>query len=148
MSKPNLNALHGVYRLDPSSNNLDALLNVLRLKALRILRDEDLAQAFLVSFWRRLAFLNGIRDLDTWTNIRLRWHRLSSERARTHHDVLLQDMVAPDLLDLESITDPIVGRAADYILQGYSQQQCADFLGLSPAALRKRLQRYRRSTSK
>jgi hypothetical protein len=64
-----------------------------------------------------------------------------------HPDVLLENLFRPDLPDLESISDPIVRRAADYILEGYSQEQCADLLGITPAALRKRLERYRRLTT-
>ncbi len=144
MPSSSINALHAVYRLDPSSNNLDALLSVLRLKALRILRgDEDSAQLFILSLWKGLESLTNIRDLNAWTNIRLHWHLLSAVRARTHPDILLADITTPDPLDLESITDPVVRRAADLLLEGFTQQECASRLGLTATALRKRLQRYR-----
>ena len=146
MSKSSINALWTAYQADHLSN-LDALLVALRIKAARVLRDEDAVQVFLLALWGKLDSLTGIRDLDAWTSIRLRWHLLSSARARRHHDVLLEDITTPDMPDLESITDPVVRRAAGCILQGYSQRQCANLLGLSPAALRKRLERYRHSTT-
>lgn len=180
MKAATLNALFRAYHADPASQ-LDPLLIAVRRTALRVLLDEDAAQAFVVEIWQLLPDLKAKGSFSAFIRRRLYWRSVDRARhlertadwmqpAPLRHDEdgeLLSVEESLELVgfewnrstgqlteafederpqpDLSSIGDPVIRTAAELIHQGRTQAQVADALGLSHAALRMRLARYRKT---
>ncbi len=102
MAKLNLNHLYQEY-LDSPEAGLESLLVAVRHKAAAILKDEDQAQAFVISVWQALDRLKIERSFTAWLQVRLRWQLLSSIRNQKQ----IREEQAPLMLgeDDEPLTD-------------------------------------------
>jgi DNA-directed RNA polymerase specialized sigma24 family protein len=170
--KSRLNKIYDAYLQDPEQHLESLLAEVRRVARFKFTKDEDGLQVFLVRVWKRLPTLklDGMtfsgwvyrqavwRSVDSYTNLLMQAERLwlvdpfvNDETGQSltqgqSLETLAQmslDEVADFPYDLETIADPAIRKIAECLLMGYTQAETADILGISPAALRKRLQRYR-----
>jgi len=166
-----LNHLYAEYQRDPVGR-IEPLVSAVRRVALMILRDEDDAQDFMIEFLLSLPGLTIHSSFAGYIYQLAKWRRADYWRSRARRNNLEQqapivhgeDGETPspeDVLDnlayahsrstgkedeaadLTEITDHVVRRAAELMPQGFTQAECAEMIGVKPAALRKRLQRYR-----
>ena len=164
-----LNLLFDAYKADPVGG-LEPLLIAVRIRAVNVLQDEDQAQDFLI---RLLPDLPGLPDgnFAGWIGVRLRWARLNNHRddarnvkeiAASYVDMGFDDEGSPmgnedklDILnykdtahrdlpvDLTQITDPTLRKLAELLLQGYTQEEAAQQMGVSLGSIKQRLFRNR-----
>jgi DNA-directed RNA polymerase specialized sigma24 family protein len=167
----NLNELYTAFISSPTESAMNDLLAAVRRRAAAVLKDEDLAQAFVVTLWADL--ISGTQPQDTnfsgWLNIRLRWAKADGQRA-AKRDLEGQPVVAEDgddeevlsVLALEAtgnenpyehdpetllarISDLAIHKVADRLLDGANLTQIAGELGITRNALYQKLWRYRQS---
>ena len=171
-----MNHLFAAYQADPAVG-LEPLLTTARVRAVNRLQDQDLAQKFIIDLWQVLPSLPHGTNFSGWLNLRLRWAKLHGfrddargrkETPATYVNMPIDEdgqvptndekldylayldrskMPAYDMPNLESISDPFIRDVANLLIQGYSQAECAWMLDVTPANLRKRLQRYRETES-
>ena len=166
----NINDLFAAYCQD--HNQLEPLLTAARRLALRVTRNEDFAQQAITDLWTLLPNLDLPVDTSFygWLMTRLRWRSLDGQRRTTKEippptlededgNALTDDETlgalafhhsAPvEISDIEdriaAIPDPFVRQVADLMLDGLSQKEIANQVGVGLAALKKRLQRFRES---
>jgi DNA-directed RNA polymerase specialized sigma24 family protein len=165
-----LNALFATYLQDPE-NGLEPLIAKVRSIAKRTYHDDDMAQQFAMMVWQSLPKLTDIPcSFGGWVYRRLQWRRIDFIRALQpilDHESQAPEMVGEDgesLTDdesfdilafnamdagaeldlrLETISDPFVQSVAQHLIEGHTQDEIADRLGVKPSTLRSRLLRYR-----
>jgi RNA polymerase sigma factor (sigma-70 family) len=166
-----LNLLFDAYKADAVAG-LEPLLTAIRIRAVNVLQDEDLAQEFLIDLRPALFELPEGGNFAAWINIRLRWTALHAHRddARNNKEVpasyvelgfgaedspmnnedkldllAFKDATRRDLpVDLTQITDPTLRKLAESLLQGYTQEEAAQQLGVSLGSIKQRLFRNRK----
>lgn len=165
-----LDRAYETYRADPAAE-LDPLLQAVLRKAQAVLQDDDQAQSFVIDIWDVLPSLVIERSFESWLNIRLRWHRskaiAAANRSREEQAPMLhgeddEPLTEGDVLDilahraaprpdhepdLDAIEDPFLRDVAALLLEGHTQAETAQQLGINPSTLRKRLQRFRNSAA-
>lgn len=156
MRKPTsrlLNDLYAAYLADATKQG--DLLTAVFEKAVWVLKDDDAAQDFVVGVWRALPVDFDLFSL--WIRIRLRLYLARGYRAKAlaretampadEIERLPLPRIAAET-DLDSVRDPFLRTVAQRLLQGYPQDEIARSLGITPACLRKRLQRVRTRASR
>jgi RNA polymerase sigma factor (sigma-70 family) len=161
-----LNLLFDAYKVDQVAG-LEPLLAAIRVRAVNVLQDEDLAQDFLIDLLPALAKLPE-GSFAGWINVRLRWARLHAyrddlrrkevpasyvdlgdeEEPMSNEDKLdllaLKDTSRGLPVNLEEIDDPILRKLAESLLQGYTQDEAAQQIGVSLGSIKQRLFRNRK----
>ena len=166
-----LNLLFAAHKADPIGG-LEPLLVAVRIRAVNVLQDEDQAQDFLIDLLPALEELPEGGNFSGWINIRLRWTALHAHRddARNNKEIpasyvdlgfdeeespmgnedkldllAFKDATRHDLpIDLTQITDPTLRKLAELLLQGYTQEEAAQQMGVSVGSIKQRLFRNRR----
>jgi RNA polymerase sigma factor (sigma-70 family) len=171
MSKhESLNALYATYKVSPKVG-LEPLLAEARRLALRVMQDEDFAQDAVTDLWQVLPDLElpAGTSFSGWFLTRLRWRSIDRRRRPVREEqppVMGADDEGEPLTDDESLSalcfhqsapveipdtedriaaieDPFIRQVADLLLDGLSQAEIAEQLGVSVGALEQRLYRYR-----
>jgi DNA-directed RNA polymerase specialized sigma24 family protein len=173
MRADRLNALYADYLINREVN-LEPLLEGVRRVALRMLHDDDDAQeltktvsdklpslevtgsfaAFLhrLAIWRRIDYRRSRQSQQTWERQPPVMFDISGDRLS---DVEVLDLLAANNTpgddpypDLTVISDPLVRRIAELLLEGFTQGEIAHQLEMRPGTVRQRIRRYRASQLK
>ncbi len=167
-SVPSLNELYAAY---VSDSHDESLFEAITRKAVRVLRDEDEAQEFVIGVWKALPTLEHGEQFSAWLRKRLNWHKADMHRreARACETPVSQlsmadeegeQMPNEDRLgmlayrywiqgprdlnrDAMAIENPFIRKVAGLLQSGYTQAETADILGVNPATLRTRLKVFR-----
>lgn len=143
-----LNDLYAAYCADES--RLDELLKAVFQKAAWVLKDDDVAQDFVVGVWRALPV--DFQPFSLWIRNRLRLYLARSYRAKS---LVREDCMAGSEIEhlplprqsrqayLDSVRDPFLRSVANRLLLGFSLGEIARALAMTPCCLRKKLQRVR-----
>lgn len=163
-AKTDLDALYAIYLTSPEEH-INDLLEAVRVKAYRIVGDEDVAQDITISVWGILPSTT-IRDSFTkWLNMRIRKYRSRHYKRKannkelqflelrdTNGEVMSNSEAAaiiaywnspadPSYIGLSDISDQKL-RVITYLsLEGWTQAEIAERIGMPHDALRKYLSR-------
>jgi DNA-directed RNA polymerase specialized sigma24 family protein len=152
MSPSNLDALYQIYWDSPRSRpSPDGLIAGVRSYALKLTRDEDVAQNVSVIV---LAKLESFRRVDStafsrWVKAIVRRTGLEAYRTSSDHTREFDENACINSDDSGYVNTSelpeTIRLVADKLLQGYSLTEIASQLSVTPAALRNRLSRYRKA---
>ncbi len=153
MPPSNLDALYQIYWESPqSAPSPDGLIAGVRAYALRITRDDDIAQDVAIIV---MAKLDRFRRRDAtafarWVNTIIRRTRLNAYDKSSDHTELFDESVDGQTSDDTGYVDTSklpdgIRIVADKLLAGYSLTEISSQMNVTPAALRNKLARFRKS---
>jgi DNA-directed RNA polymerase specialized sigma24 family protein len=149
-----LDELYRAWRQSGTDESLNSLIGSVRSLAYRIAYDDDAAQtASLVV----LTKLNKFKPIDEtaftrWVNRVIRLERLTTARAQLRSTDEFDDQTFDrrseiSFVDTSGLPD-FERSVAESLLAGHSLKETATHLGMQPTALRKRLERYRKASTR
>ncbi len=146
----------------------DLLLEDVRKLALKVIKDEDEVQNFLLELWQILPTLSGIANFGGWVYFRMIWRRTDFFNKPREYQIFSQIEDSSETVedrasniaycaelakgsspefDLGRIDNARVRSIAFLLSEGYTQSEAAETLGLAEDSIRKILYRYRQSMS-
>lgn len=170
MNSRQLNTIYRAYLNDPAGNESPFFKAVTRA-AIDTMQDRDAAQDFVIEVWRSLPIPDPT-NFAAWLRRRLYW-RACDEWNRTEQNpetpatylpvafdedgerLTNDDRLAhlahqwstrtrePEPYDPSEIDNPFIRRVAYLLLEGLTQDEIAERLGMKPSTLRVRLLRFR-----
>ena len=148
----NLDVLYNEYWTSPRSQpNPDALIKGVRAVALRMTHDEDIAQIVCMVVIGRLDRFSRSDPtaFGRWVRSIIRRTRLENYRSHSHHteeydETTMSVSAESTYIDTSQLPSEIA-HVAHQLLAGYKLVEIAAELGITSAALRNRLARFRRS---
>jgi DNA-directed RNA polymerase specialized sigma24 family protein len=152
MSAETLDTLYAEYWASPRSvPSPDGLVAGVRSEALRLTRDEDVAQNVCIVVLDKLETFvrSDATGFSKWVNSIIRRTRLDAYRTSSDHTQVFdedagQSPTDDGYVDTSRLPNGI-RIVADKLLQGHSLVEIAGQLNISSAALRNRLSRFRKT---
>lgn len=149
-----LDCLYKIHTTSPTKDSFNRLFQAVHAECLRLVRrDEDAAQQAAIVVLQKLpTFIeHGEDSFSRYVRRIAKLGRLSAYK----HQAINQVELGEDQLDTKASKRFVdcstlphgIKEIAELLLEGWTQSEVASRLGISPTALRKRLSRYRHSTS-